>query len=234
VHLSPDRTALAVPGEPGISAGLRLTVGCGTAPASGTVRLDGGGLELDPDGPLHYDLEARGHARWDLTVRAQPGAKPGRHFVTAQIAGPDGQALEDAVLVTVGDPPAPDLSLPLEQLIPRYEADLLAAATEMDLELLTPELELQPGEAGEVAVRLRNATASPIRGEAQLVSPFGSWEPARPWVQGFTALPDADATLRFTLGAPPSARPGQHWWAIVKVAYFGRCRFTDPVEVTTA
>jgi alpha-mannosidase len=234
VHLSPARTTLATPGEPGMSAGLRLTVACGLGPASGVVHLDAGGLELDPSGPLRYDLDARGHARWDLTVRAQPGARRGRHFVTAQITGADGQALQDAVLVTVGDPPAPDLSLPLEQLIPRYEADLLAAAGEVDLELLTRRLLLQPGEAGEIAVRLRNATASLISGEAQLLSPFGSWTPASPWTQGFTAPPDADVTLRFTVGAPASARPGQHWWALVKLAYFGRCRFTDPVEVVAA
>jgi alpha-mannosidase len=230
VHLSPARTALAGTDQ----AGLRLTVACGPAPAAGTAWLDGGGLTLEPAGPLRYDLGARGYHEWDLTVTAQPGAAAGRHFVTARTAGDDGQVFEDAVLVTVGEPPAPDLSLPLADLIPLYEADLRAAAAEADLELLTPELLLRPGEPGEIAVRLRNATASQIRGEAQLVSPYGSWAQPRPWTREFTAGPSADITLSFTVAAPATARPGQHWWALVKVMYFGRSRYSQPAAVVIA
>jgi alpha-mannosidase len=145
--------------------------------------------------------------------------------------------------------------MPLEDLIPLYEADQRAVAAEVELELLTPELVLRPGELGEITVRLRNATASQIRGEAQLVSPFGTWAQARSrtplpvpdrvprwvpdwapdwvpdWVRDFTAAPAADITLSFTVAAPATARPGQHWWALVKMAYFGRVRYTDPAAV---
>jgi alpha-mannosidase len=243
VHLSPPRTALAPPGAPDAPASLRLTVACGPASASGTVfldagSLDAGGLAVDPPGPLSYDLAARGHAGWDLTVTAPQGARPGRHFVTARITDDDGQAFEDAVLVTVGEPPAPALDLPLDQLIPLYQADQEAAAAEITMTLLTPELVLRPGERGEVAVRLRNATASPVRGEAQLVSPFGSWRAAgpsgqpAPWTQPFAAEPAAEITLRFAVAPPATERPGQSWWALVKVMYFGRSRYSDPASVT--
>jgi alpha-mannosidase len=239
VHLSPARSALAGPGLASRDqAELRLTVACGPAPASGTVWLDGGGLALVPAGPLRYDLGARAHAGWDLTVTNQPGAVAGRHFVTARTACDDGQVFEDAVLVTVGESPAPDLSMPLERLIPLYEADVRAVAAEADLELLTPDVLLRPGELGEIAVRLRNATASQIRGEAQLVAPFGSWGQPLPWTsqwtRDFSAGPAEDITLSFTVSAAATARPGQHWWALVKVMYFGRSRYSSPVAVMIA
>jgi hypothetical protein len=237
VHLSPARTALAGPGS---AAALRLTVACGPAAASGTVRLDGGGLALDPAGPLEYDLGPRGHAGWDVTAavlpgpQGQPGTGPGRYFVTARTAGDDGQVFEDAVLVSVGEPPPPRLDLPLDELIPLYQADTEALAAEVDLQLLTRELVLRPGEAGEITATLRNGTASPIRGEAQLVSPFGSWAGGQPWTQAFAADAGAQVTLTFQVTQPAAARGGQHWWALVKVMYFGRARYTDPVAVRIA
>jgi alpha-mannosidase len=254
VHLSPVRTALAAfddappvglaAAEPaGASAGglagaatLRLTVACGPAPASGTVELDAGpgGPAVDPAGPLRYDLEPLGHAGWDLTVRTRPATPRGRHFVTARITGDDGQAFEDAVLVSVGEPAAPPLDLPLEELFPLYLADEQKAAAELGLTLLTPDIRLRPGGHGEIAVRLRNATAGPVRGEAQLVSPFGSWARARPWTRGFGAGPGEELTLGFAVTAPAFARPGEHWWAVVKVMYFGRARYSESAAVTVS
>jgi alpha-mannosidase len=233
VHLSPARAALlpGAEGAGGAAARLRLTVACGTAPASGTVQLDPGAqLALEPAGPLRYDLAARAHASWDLSVRALPGAAHGRHFVTARIAD-GGQVFEDAVLVSVGEPAAPALDLPLNELFPLYLADQQKLAAELDLALLTPQLRLRPGERGEIAVRLGNTTATQIRGEAQLVSPFGSWAGARPWTQGFAADPGGEVTLGITVAPAATARPGQHWWALVKVMYFGRVRYSESASV---
>lgn len=143
-----------------------------------------------------------------------------------------GQVFEDAVLVSVGEPAAPALDLPLNDLFPLYVADQQKLAAELDLALLTPQLRLRPGERGEIAVRLGNTTAAQIRGEAQLVSPFGSWAEARPWTQGFAAEPGGELTLGVTVTVPPTARPGQHWWALVKVMYFGRARYSESASVT--
>jgi hypothetical protein len=231
VHLSPARVALAERAQ--ATAGLRLTVASGPGGAAGRVELDaGGGLALEPAGPLRYDLGPLGHAGWDLEVRARPGARRGRHFVTARIADGSGQVLEDAALVSFGEPPAPALDLPLDELIPLYQADQQATAAELDLTLLSSDVRLRPGDRGEIAVRLSNTTASQIRGEAQLLSPFGSWAAARPWTRGFTAEAAASVTLAFTLAAPATARPGQHWWALVKVMCFGRVRYSEPAAVT--
>ena len=65
-----------------------------------------------------------------------------------------------------------------------------------------------------------------MHGEAQLVSPFGSWAMFSPPAQGFSATPREPAVLRFGVAAPATARPGARWWALAKVMYFGRVRYT--------
>jgi len=236
VHLSPGTLALA-PGRDSAgreSAGrLRLTVSAGPGAADGTVRLQvPAGVLVEPAGPLSFRLHGHGHAGWNLTVRACQGAPAGRYFVAAQILDHLGQLVEDAALVTIGGPAVPSCAPSPAGLISRQEADHQALAAEAELTLSVRELLLRAGEAGEIAVSLRNATASALRGEAQLVSPFGSWDQARPWTQGFSASAGATATVRFAVTVPAAARPGQHWWAIVKVMYFGRVRYTEPVAVT--
>jgi alpha-mannosidase len=236
VHLSPGCLALGRR-----DAGtLALTVACGPEPASGIVTVGvPDGLSAEPAGPLAYDLPAGGHARWDLAVRVLPGAADGRYFVTAGITDAAGQMLEDACLVAVSEPAAriaepaaPPLSLPLDELISLYQSQDQAAAAEAEVTLLTRELVLRPAECGEIAVALANRTASAVRGEAQLVSPFGSWGETWPWSQAFRAEPGESATIAFRVAAPATARPGQHWWALVKVMYFGRLRYSEPAAVT--
>jgi hypothetical protein len=93
---------------------------------------------------------------------------------------------------------------------------------------------LRPGSVGEIEVLVRNRTGSPVRGEAQLISPHGSWRQAGPWTTGFALAAGTERNLRFALTAPASARPGEQWWAIVKVMYFGRVLYSEPVEVRVA
>jgi alpha-mannosidase len=231
VHLSPGSLAL----DPAGAGLLRLTVGCGPEPASGTASIDvPDGLSVDPAGPLAYDLPANGHTGWDLAVRMLPGAALARRFVAARITDDAGQLLEDAAVITAGEPAAPPLDLPLDELIPLVQAQAQAVAAEADVQLLTPELLLAPGGCGEISVRLANRTASALRGEAQLVSPLGSWRQIQPWSRGFRAEPGGEATLVFRVAVPATARPGQHWWALVKVMYFGRLRYSEAVGVTIA
>lgn len=235
MHLSPGRVDL--PGAPSApSARLRLTVACGPAPAAGAVEIDvPPGLAVDAaPASLDYKLSGGEHACWDLTVRALPGAAPGRHFVAARIGDDLGQVLEDAAQVSVGEPAPAPLDAPLEEVLRSIEAGQRATAAEADLTVLTPSLALRPGGRGEIAVALANRAASRIRGEAQLISPFGSWDAARPWTRGFSAAPGQTVTVRYTVTAPPSARPGEHWWALVKVMYFGRVRYTRSIPVTVA
>ncbi|MBO0807217.1 MAG: hypothetical protein J2P32_02810, partial [Actinobacteria bacterium] len=219
--------------------GLRLTVAGGPQPAAGTAELlvppglAVAGGDDPPPGPLRlrYELAADGYASWDLTVAAAPGTAPGHYFVAARISDELGQALEDAVLVTVGEPAAPPVGLPLPELLPLIEAEQQAVAAEVGITLLTSQVTLRPGERGEIRLRLACRAGSPVRGESQLISPFGSWELSGSPAAGFTARPGEEIELRHPLAAAPDARPGS-WWALAKVMYFGRVRYTESVAVT--
>jgi alpha-mannosidase len=134
--------------------------------------------------------------------------------------------------VEAGGPGEPDLYQPLEQVLTDVEASTNALAAEIGLAVLTSALRLPPGGDGEVALEVTNRLASPVRAEAQLVSPFGSWEALGPWTQGVQAAPGERVTARFGVRIPATARPGRQWWALVKVMYFGRVRYSAAVPVT--
>jgi hypothetical protein len=208
-------------------------VACGPAPAAGQIRLGvPAGFTVTPAGPLDYDVPSLGHYAVDLTVTAPPGARPGRWFVTAEIEEPSGQVIEDSALLAIGQPPAPRLDLPLPRVVAMQQAAETALAGEADVSLVSPTLAIRPGGTDTIAVLVRNRTESVIRGEAQLISPFGSWRETAPWTTGFEIGPAADRTLQFDVRIPAAARPGEQWWAIVKVMYFGRLQYSEPVEVT--
>jgi alpha-mannosidase len=173
-----------------------------------------------------------GYQSFELTARARPGTTPGRRFVTAQIDGPAGQLIEDSALLAIGQPPPPRRGLPASQLQAMHDAAETATAGELDLSVISPTVSLRPGSAGSFEAIVRNRTRSAVRGEAQLISPHGSWQRATPWSRAFALAAGAEDTLRFALGAPATARPGEQWWAIVKVMYFGRVLYSEPVEVT--
>ncbi|MGH3395494.1 MAG: hypothetical protein ACRDPO_12480, partial [Streptosporangiaceae bacterium] len=229
VHLSPARVAV----DSSLTKSLRLTVACGPDPAAGEIRLAiPAGLDVQPAGPLRYDLAARDHAGWDLAVRARPGTAAGHHFVTAAICDQAGQQIEDAALVAVGEPaPAepPDWLRP--GLLAASDAEARAIEAEVELTVASRELRLAPGEAGVIEVVVASRAASEIRGEVQLISPAGSWPFLGAWTSAFSAAPGAAALLSFPVTAPADARPGQRWWALAKVMYFGRARYAEPVEI---
>jgi hypothetical protein len=92
-------------------------------------------------------------------------------------------------------------------------------------------VEVRPGGHGELAVQLANRAASPVRGEAQLISPFGSWPEVHPWTRGFAVSPGQDVTLRYHVQVPVTYRRGTQWWTVVKLMYFGRLRYTSSAQI---
>jgi hypothetical protein len=187
-----------------------------------------------PAGPLRYDLPPLGYQSFDLTVAAAPDAGPARSFLTASITDPCGQVIEDSVLLTVGQPGPLRTDLPLVEVAELQRAVEAAQAAELEMTVGTGRLALGPGASGPIEVLLSNRCASAIRGEAQLLSPYGSWGQAGPWTRGFSVAAGSGTTVMFEVAAPSTARPGEQWWAIVKVMYFGRARYTEPVLVTIA
>ncbi|HEX6522824.1 MAG TPA: glycoside hydrolase [Streptosporangiaceae bacterium] len=231
VHLSPTRVALDGDAE---SAEVRLTVACGAAGTSGTVELVvPPELEVSLAGtPLRYELTAGGYAEWAVTVRARPGTGNGRYFVAARIIDGAALAVEDVAMVAVGEKRWPDRDLPPEEAMERMLGDFGAAAAEVELELLTSEVRLAPGRSGELVARVTSHLASPLRGEAQLISPFGSWELLGRATQAVSLLSGESLELRYPVHVPATARPGSQWWALVKLMYFGRVWYTDSVPIT--
>ncbi len=229
VHLSPTRVALADAGD---AATLTLTVGCGAEPASGRLELDvPSEITVTGAEDLRYELAPGGYAAWDLTVRVAAGAATGRYFVAARMRDKLGYDIEDTAMVAVGERRWPNPDLPPEETLELLQADYLVGAAEVELAVLTPELRLAPGDEGRLQVRVTNALASFLRGEAQLVSPWGSWSLLGDWTQGFGIPPHVSAILEFPVKVPLTERPGSRWWALIKVMYFGRVRYTEAVPV---
>ncbi len=249
VHFSPTRLTLGGAGDtPGSGAGreaggarLTLTVACGPGGGRGQVELlvpNGLAAQVagvpDARTPLAYDLEPNGFAAWDVAVSAPPGTPGGRYFLTARITDGLGQVLEDAALVTIGEPGSPDPDLEPDELFSRLQSDVMALAGEADLELAPTSLRLAPGDSGELVVRVASHLASELRGEVQLVSPVGTWQATGPWTQPVTVTPGGDATVRFAVTIPPTAAPGWESWLLVKLMYFGRVRYSESVALTVA
>jgi hypothetical protein len=228
-HFSPTRVALADAGD---TATLTLTVGCGAESAAGTVELvTPAEVTVSTGQDLRYELAPGGYAAWELAVRAVPGTGPGRYFVAARIRDGLGHVLEDTAMVAVGERRWPDPALPPEEALEVMQADYAAAAAEVDVAVLTPELNVTPGGQGEIVVNITSTLASEVHGEAQVISPFGTWEALGPWAQGFSVMPQATTAVRFGVRLPETARPGAHWWALVKVMYYGRVRYTPAIPV---
>jgi alpha-mannosidase len=242
VHFTPTRVTLGPAGAAGPA--LDLTVACGPAGATGQVELlvpDGLAAEVgaghtapagsDAGTMLRYELAPHGFASWPVTVSARPGMPAGRYFVTARISDDLGQRLEDTALVTIGEAGAADPSLPPEELFARLQSDVTALTSETELKLLASAVRLAPGERGELPVRVTSRLASELRGEVQLVSPFGTWQATGPWTQPVTVGPGSEATLRFSVCAPATAAPGWQSWLLVKLMYFGRVRYSAAVPL---
>jgi alpha-mannosidase len=251
VHLTPTRVTLrptvlegfeSPPPGAGEAGVLRLTVACGPEPASGEVSLmvpDGlvasaGDAPVASGTALPYRLDPGGYASWDVTVRALPQATDGRYIVTARLTDSLGQELEDTALVTVGEPGEAERDLGPEEQFFRMQADVMALAAEVDLDVSPSCLSLAPGASGSVEVRVANNLAAELRGEVQALSPFGSWEAVPSWAMAVRADAGGTATLSIPVTMPATAPPGWESWLVVKLMYFGRVRYCETVRLTVS
>jgi hypothetical protein len=249
VHFTPARATLRQAALEGFdppapadddARAVRLTVAAGPAGGVGEVSLGvPDGLAVTVDGTpardgtvLTYQLADGEHAAWTVTVRALPQAPDGRYFLAARITDDLGQVIEETALVTLGEPVPPSADLdPMEAffLVP---GETMAQAGETDLTVTTPSLALAPGATGTVEVRVASHLASELRGEAQLLSPFGAWDAVPGWVAPVRAGAGATATLSFPVTVPATARPGWESWLLVKLMYFGRVRYSETIRLT--
>ena len=201
-----------------------------------------------------YRLAPGADLAFEASVRAAPGAAPGRYFLAARITDEAGQSHEDVVTVDYqpgGDGTAPkpgddersaalgwavERALTTAGIGPEPGTSGLAGTPhdrggEIEVELLDREISAAPGGGATLRVSLSNTAASQIRGEAQILSPFETWTTIRPWTQGFTVEPGGRTTLEFGVAPPRDVAAGTYW-ALVKVMYFGRVLYSESVPVT--
>ncbi|HWG02580.1 MAG TPA: hypothetical protein VG164_12140, partial [Trebonia sp.] len=235
-HFTPSRVTLGA----GAAGRLRLTVAGGPEPASGeatlalpdTVSAEIDGAPADAVTTLRYDLPPGGFTSWDVTVTAKPGAPDGRYFAAGSIVDRAGNTIEDAALLTIGEAGEVTRDLPPEELFFRLQADSQALTAEADVAILDSEIRLPPGGRGRLRVQVTSSLASRLRGELQLISPLGTWESTGPWTRAVTVAPGGEAACDFAVAVPPTAAPGWESWLLVKLMYFGRVRYSQPVRIT--
>jgi hypothetical protein len=205
--------------EPSARGTVKVTVASATVAAAGQVGLDlPAGLTVKPDGPYDYDLAAGEHTEFTLTVTAGD-VSAGRYFLAAQIGDNLGQILEDTVAITVGGTEADETTGPVEAVLEPTSATV------------------SPGGDTTLTLRLTNRARSEVRGEARLLSPYGTWgEPdddlaVTPHAQGFAVPAGGTAALTFAVHAPATARPGSRYWALAMIGCFGRVSYTPTVSL---
>ncbi|GHF70158.1 alpha-mannosidase [Kitasatospora xanthocidica] len=200
--------------------------------------VEGTAVVLPPDGwtaglgSRPYRLEPGGHLRFPVTLTPPAAAEPGLYFAAVRTEH-DGQRIEDVVTVAVGDLPG---LLPVAGDAPE---DWTAAqgtkatagrGTGLDVEVSHQTLRLTPGGRATLSLTLTNRTRGEIRGELQLVSPWGTWETIADPVRGFAVAAGSATTVDFTLAVPESTDPGSYW-ALAKVMWFGRCQYAPTVAL---
>ncbi len=199
------------------------------ARAEGTVEL------ITPDGwtvsetRLPYKVSAEEPAVFPVTVTPPPGAEPGSYFVAARIRH-EGQAFEDVVTVVIGDLPHGEAVRPDGQAVMRGTTAETGRDTGLSVAPTTPEIVLRPGSEAAITMVLANRTRGEIRGEAQLVSPWGTWELLPDAVTGFVVGAGESAELSFPIKVPLDAAPG-HAWALPKVMWFGRAQYAPAIRL---
>ncbi|GLZ76931.1 alpha-mannosidase [Actinorhabdospora filicis] len=178
-----------------------------------------------------YELPPRGHVVQRLEMRVPDDLAEGVYFIRARAF--DGRhEIEDVVTVVCGESPVLPVGDPVKEWKDSAQGTTAAEAraTGLTTTLLTPSLDLVAGGAGELRLRLENGCESAISAELQLASPWGTWELFPRAVLGASVEPGHETEVAFPVHVPPDARPG-HYWAMVKVMWFGRVAYTEAVRV---
>ncbi|MFE5586012.1 NEW3 domain-containing protein [Kitasatospora sp. NPDC056531] len=231
---------VSVGASPGLlrTAGESVTLSVALSSQLRDAAVEGTAVVLPPEGwttslgSRPYRLEPGGHLRFPVTLTPPSDTEPGLYFTAVRIEH-DGQQVEDVVTIAVGD--LPDL-LPVPGDVPEdWTAAQGAKATTgrdtgLSVDVSDQSLRLTPGGRATLGLTLTNRTRGEIRGELQLVSPWGTWDAIAEPVRGFTVLAGSATTVDFDLAAPESADPGSYW-ALAKVMWFGRCQYAPTVAL---
>jgi hypothetical protein len=190
------------------------------------------GWQVEPQ-TRPVSLEPGGHTVFPLTVTPSSEApSPGMYFVRVQLTAGE-SVVEDVISVLIADteyaPPVPEAGIELHVQTQGTKHDT-ARPTGLEITSLTPALDLTPGATATLRVGLTNHTHSRIDGEAMPVSPWGTWNFIGPYAAPFIAEPGSETEVTFDVTIPTTAEPG-HWWAMVKLMWFGRTQYTAAIPL---
>ncbi|WP_030236028.1 NEW3 domain-containing protein [Streptomyces sp. NRRL S-350] len=231
---------VSVGASPGLlrTTGEAVTLSVALSSQLQDAAVEGTAVVLPPEGwatspgSRPYRLDAGGHLRFPVALTPPADAEPGLHFAAVRIEH-DGQQIEDVVTIAVGD--LPDLlpapgDTPEDWTAAQGTTATAGRDTGLTVELSHHTLRLAPGARATLGVTLTNRTRGEIRGELQLVAPWGTWEAIPDPVRGFTVPAGATSVAEFAVAAPETADPGAYW-ALAKVMWFGRCQYTPTVAL---
>ncbi|MFG3226069.1 NEW3 domain-containing protein [Kitasatospora sp. NPDC048194] len=209
-----------------LSSQLRDTTVEGTA-----VVLPPAGWTASP-GSRPYRLTAGGYVRFPVTLAPPSDVEPGLHFAAVRVDH-DGQQIEDVVTIAVGD--LPELlpvpgDTPEDWTAAQGTAAVGGRDTGLSVGVSSESLRIAAGGGATLGLTLTNRTRGEIRGELQLVSPWGTWDAIADPVRGFTVPAGRSVTADFAVAVPESADPGAYW-ALAKVMWFGRCQYAPTVAL---
>jgi alpha-mannosidase len=168
------------------------------------------GITVTSQGSLDFDL-SDGYRRFELLVAPDANAVPGVCHLAARIPAEHGQVIEDVCTIRMG---AASLAGPR-----------ITARTD------PPALAVCPGESSPVYVLLTNHCLDEVRGEAQLITPFGTWDITGPRTHAFAIPPGKDRVLKYQVRVPEGAPPAASW-VLIKVMSFGEITYTESIPLT--
>ncbi|WP_049654628.1 NEW3 domain-containing protein [Kitasatospora sp. MY 5-36] len=231
---------VSVGASPGLlrTAGEPVTLSVALSSQLRDAAVEGTAVVLPPEGwttslgSRPYRLAPDGHLRFPVTLTPPADAEPGLHFAAVRIEH-DGQQIEDVVTIAVGD--LPDLlpvpgDTPEDWTIAQGTKATSGRDTGLDVEVSTETLHVVPGSRTALSLTLTNRTRGEIRGELQLVSPWGTWDVIADPVRGFTVPAGSSSVVEFALSVAESTDPGSYW-ALAKVMWFGRCQYAPTVAL---
>jgi hypothetical protein len=176
-----------------------------------------------------YRLAPGGHVAVPVTVTPPADAPPGLYFLSARTVH-RADTIEDVLTIAHGGVDNLAEFLPVPGPVPEdgvaaggTHADA-ARATGLEVVLMTPTIQLPAGGSDVLVVRLGNVTRDEIRGVAQLVSPWGTWEWLPSVLREFVVGPGESTDVSFPVTVPAGANPS-HAWALPKLMWFGRAQY---------
>ena len=208
-HLVSAFVEVAAPGQ------LRVTVSSELADDTAQARLTvlvPAGWGADPaDRPV--SLAPGGWTQLDVALTVPGTATAGPYPVLVRLEH-GGQTYEDVVFVD-GDGRA---------------VSTYAAAGRVEARLPDGPVVVTPGSVCDLVVVLSSTAGFDVHGEAQLVSPWGTWDLFPSQSQAFAVTAGGTAELTVRLTVPADMRAGE-WWLLVKTMYFGQVSYSATVPL---